>query len=43
MISNGSDGLLVLTSEGHDYNDDDEDDNGDDDKGSHPPRKVQFF
>ena len=31
MISNGSDGLLVLTPEGHDYNDDDCDDNGDDD------------
>ena len=30
MISNGSDGLLVLTSEGHDYNDDDCDDYGDD-------------
>ena len=30
MISNGSDGLLVLTPEGHDYNDDDCDDNGDD-------------
>ena len=30
IISNGSDGLLVLTPEGHDYNDDDCDDNGDD-------------
>ena len=30
MISDGSDGLLVLTPEGHDYNDGDDDDNGDD-------------
>ena len=30
MISNGSDGLFVLTSEGHDYNDDDCGDIGDD-------------
>ena len=31
IILNGSDGFLVLTSEGHDYNDDNGDDNGDDD------------